>query len=97
MRQKLPLLATAVLVAGALGCAHSPPTISERFGVPTITKEQLKPRLGAPRLVVLDVRLADDWKASGQKVAGAAWEEAERVDSWAGKYSKTDDIVLYCA
>ena len=98
MTQRPCLLLTVLLAVAALGCAvGSLETGAERFDVPTITKEELRPRLGAPGLVVLDVRFAEQWEAVRHKVAGALWEEPEQVAFWAGKYSKADEIVLYCA
>lgn len=65
--------------------------------VPLMTKEELKANLGAPNVVVLDVRTAEDWKAGDGKIAGAIREDPELLDRWAAKYPKEKTLVLYCA
>jgi hypothetical protein len=39
--------------------------------VPRMTKEELKVLLGNPGIVVVDLRIADDWKRSNSKIKGA--------------------------
>lgn len=65
--------------------------------VPTMTKEELKPHLGVPGFVIIDVRTASDWKQSEYKIKGAQREEPSAVKEWASKYPKDKAIVLYCA
>lgn len=60
-----------------------------------MTKEELKTLLGSNDLVLLDVR--HDGKAAPSRIIGAVHEDPERVDSWAGKYSREKRIVLYCS
>lgn len=62
-----------------------------------MTKEELKPKLGNPDIVIVDVRIGRDWKASEVKIKGAIREDVQKVDSWAKKYSKGKTFVLYCA
>lgn len=62
-----------------------------------ITKEQLKEKLGDPDVIILDVRVENQWKESPNKILGAVHENATEVKSWAGKYPKDKTIVLYCA
>jgi hypothetical protein len=64
--------------------------------VPKITDEELKAMLGKPDLIIIDVRLERDWKASALKIRGAVWEDFLDVDTWAKKYPKDKTIVLYC-
>jgi hypothetical protein len=64
-------------------------------GVPRMSKEELKGLLGSPDVVVLDVRF--DGGHSPDRIAGAAHEDPEKVDSWAGKYERGKRIVLYCS
>jgi rhodanese-related sulfurtransferase len=64
---------------------------------PRITTEDLKSRLGAADLVVIDVRAERDWKESGMKIAGAVREDPASPDKWAGKYPVEKTVVLYCA
>jgi hypothetical protein len=65
--------------------------------VPRITKEDLKPMLGNPNVIIFDVRLLDQWKEADLKLPGAIFEDANEVDSWIDKYPKDKTLVLYCA
>jgi predicted sulfurtransferase len=65
--------------------------------VPRMSVEQLKEKLGAPGLIVIDVRTEHDWDVSDSKVRGAVREDPSTVESWASKYPKNQTIVLYCA
>ena len=64
---------------------------------PRMTTEDLKARLGAADLVVIDVRAERDWKESDRKIAGAVREDPTAPDKWAGKYPVEKTVVLYCA
>jgi rhodanese-related sulfurtransferase len=66
-------------------------------GVPMMTAEDLKAKLGSPDLTILDVRRAAHWNASDSKIVGAVREDPQDVESWAGKYAKDRTLVLYCA
>jgi len=61
------------------------------------TKEALKGMLGAPDVIVLDVRSEKAWNASDAKIQGAIREIPAEVASWSEKYSKDQTLVLYCA
>ncbi len=63
--------------------------------VPRMTKEELKELLGKPGLVLLDVRIEEEWTTSQQKLPGAVHENPLGVDSWANKYPKNATVVLY--
>ena len=65
--------------------------------VPRITKENLKPMLGNPNVVIIDVRLLDQWKEAELKIQGAVYEDPSEVDSWLDKYPKDKTLVFYCA
>ena len=64
---------------------------------PRITKEDLKAVMGNPDWIIIDVRYGKDWTNSNLKIKGAIREDPDSVDSWANKYSKEKNIVLYCA
>ncbi len=65
--------------------------------VPRMTKEELKSILGNPDVVILDVRLQDQWQISKEKIPGAVREDPEKdVRSWATKYPKDKTYVFYC-
>ena len=93
MGRKQVLLVVAVLAAlfawQAIGAAAGAEEI------PRMTKEELKPLLGNPEVVVLDVRF--EWRDSPTKIAGAAYENPEKVADWSFKYPKETRIVLYCS
>ncbi len=72
-------------------------TFAKSADVPRMKKDELKAMLGNPDVVILDVRLEDDWKDDHLKIKGAIREDPESVKSWAGKYSKDKTLVLYCA
>jgi len=63
--------------------------------VPRMTKEELKPLLGSPEVVVLDVRLGGE--NAPTKIAGAVYENPEKVADWSIKYPKEKRVVLYCS
>lgn len=81
----LSLSAIAVAAQGATG-----------EDVPRITIEELKARLGDSDVIILDVRLQDQWETSAQKIPGALHHDpAQDATSWLNKYSKDKTIVLY--
>jgi hypothetical protein len=66
--------------------------------VPKMTKEELKSLLGNPGVIVLDVRITDDWKNSDSKIKGALREDPEKdYRTWTSKYPKDKTLVFYCA
>jgi hypothetical protein len=58
-------------------------------------KEQLKNLLGKEKIVILDTRPEEQWRASDQMLPGAVHENPFDVKSWANKYSKDDMLILY--
>jgi hypothetical protein len=50
-------------------------TTARADDVPRMTKEELRARLGAPELVILDLRIGRDWQASDLKIKGAVRED----------------------
>ncbi len=65
--------------------------------VPRMTKEELKGQLGKADVVIVDVRIGKDWKASEFKIKGAVRGDPSDVDSWMTKHPKDKTLVLYCA
>lgn len=64
--------------------------------VPRMNKEKLKDMLGKPDVIIIDVRLKEQWDSSNVKIVGAQREEpSTKADSWALKYPKDKTIVLY--
>jgi len=65
---------------------------------PRITKEELKPMLGQPGVIVIDVRTGADWDSGRTKIQGAIRENPQKsTKSWAEKYSKDQTLILYCS
>ena len=64
--------------------------------VPKMTAEELNMKLADPELIIIDVRLEQDWNSSGLKIKGAVWEDFQDVNTWAEKYPMDKTIVLYC-
>jgi hypothetical protein len=89
---------TTLMVAVGLilaGCLYN---VIPEPSVPRMTKEALKPLLGNPDVIIVDVRQPDDWTKSQEKIAGAVREDPEKdITSWATKYRKDKTLVFYCA
>jgi len=93
MGRKQVLLIVAIVAAlfawQAIGVAAG------REEIPRMTKEELKPLLGSPEVVVLDVRFGGG--NAPTKIAGAVYENPEKVADWSIKYPKENRVVLYCS
>ena len=62
-----------------------------------ITKEELKPMLDDPDVVILDVRTGRDWRSSEFKIKGAVRAKPADFDKWIAQQSKDKRFVTYCA
>lgn len=72
------------------------PTKEELKAVPMITKEELKPMLGNPDMVIIDIRVKRRWQRSKVKIPGAFREKIfGDIKSWEDKYPKEKTLVLY--
>ncbi len=60
----------------------------------TINPETLKQDLDGK--YVLDVRRCADHAASPEQLAGAHWNDPEKLAEWADELPRDQDIVLYC-
>ena len=65
--------------------------------VSRMTKEELRPVLGSPDVVIVDVRTGQDWKASEEKIPGAIRVDSAEVENLATTYPKDKTLVFYCA
>ncbi|NIS78953.1 MAG: hypothetical protein GTO14_01735 [Anaerolineales bacterium] len=92
MRDKNLRILAAGLVLALIGLS-APAAVAEEAS--RMSKEELKAMLGTPELVILDVRLGDDWEESEITITGAIRENPKEFESWANKYSKDQTIVLY--
>jgi hypothetical protein len=91
MKEKLIILVLGLAIVGTL----TPLVAADE--VPRMTKEQLRPLLDDPDVVILNVRTSRDWKRSEKKIKGAVRENPKGFESWAHKYPKDKALVLYCA
>jgi rhodanese-related sulfurtransferase len=62
-----------------------------------IDQDTLKGLLGAPDLLILDVRQGGDWDKSDQKIRGAVRQDPRQVEAWGPQLPRDQKIVLYCA
>jgi len=65
--------------------------------VPRMATDELKSRLGADDIVVLDVRSARDWNTANTMIAGAVRVNPGEISQWAESFPGGKTIVLYCA
>ena len=66
-------------------------------GAPRISKEELRTMLGDPNVIIVDVRIDDEWRASEKKIQGANWKNPEEFGSWLKQYPKDKTLVFYCS
>lgn len=83
----LALLTAGMLLAGVAAAKE----------VPRISKEEVKAKLGAADVVILDVRAGKDWKKSESMIKNAVREDPREIEQWAKKYPKDKMLILYCA
>jgi hypothetical protein len=100
MQQKqfwiLMALVLGLFQGGYIHCLASNGQVPKITEVSKITKEELKPMLGNPDVIIIDVRLDNDWDKSDSKIKGAVREDPEGdVQTWAEKYPKNKTIVFY--
>ena len=65
--------------------------------VTTMSKDELKARLGNDDLIILDVRTGRDWSSSEFKVQGAQRASSSDFNNWSASLPKDKTLVLYCA
>ncbi len=62
-----------------------------------ITREEVRPLIGDPGVIILDARTSWAWEGSDRKIKGAVRVDPANVDSWAGSLPKGKMIVVYCS
>lgn len=78
-----------------LGCLQNLNTDEK---VPRMTKEELKSMLGHPDVIIVDVRLENEWNKSQSKIKGAVREDPEKdIQSGVDRYPKEKTLVFYCS
>ncbi len=86
------LMAAVILIIGL----ESPLlAMGKSVEAPRLTIEELRSKLGGPDVVVLDVRVGDEWEKSNEKIPGAVREDPEKYNQWAVKYPKEKILVFY--
>ncbi len=96
--RRLGFFLTAVVIGTfvfVLAMTNLSQAMGKNVEVPRITKEELRPMLGNPDLVIIDVRIGDEWSKSKEKIQGAIREDPEKVNQWAVKYPKEKTLVFY--
>ena len=63
--------------------------------VSRMTKEELKGILGHPDVVVIDVRVSQNWQASDVKIKSATRGNPDNFSSWFDQFPKDKTLVLY--
>ena len=91
------LLCMTIFCVTAVGVLLSDGLAQAPENVPRMTKEDLKPLLGSPDIVVIDVRATGDWDKDTLMIKGAVREDPMSVASWIDKYPKDKSLVFYCA
>ena len=87
------LLLVVVFFFGIGGAAQALATAD----VQTISKEELRAKLGSYEYTILDVRADSHWNNSDNKIPGAIRLPGDKVDIWAENFHKNTPLVLYCA
>jgi hypothetical protein len=85
------LLCIGVSVVFLAGITHA------QGDVPRMTKEDLKPLLGNPDVIIIDVRAQGDWDNDTLMIKGTVREDPMKVPSWMDKYPKDKTLVFYCS
>jgi rhodanese-related sulfurtransferase len=63
----------------------------------TITPAELKDSLTASNDIrVIDVRRKADFEKSPETIAGAVWQDPEKVEEWSKTLPKDQEVVVYC-
>ncbi len=92
----LRLCLTAFCIA-AVGMVLFGGFVQAQNTVPRMTKEDLKPQLGNPDVILIDVRSMGDWQKDTLMIKGAVREDPVDVASWMDKYPKEKTLVFYCS
>lgn len=62
-----------------------------------ITSKALKSMLGDKDIVIIDVRLEEQWQVADSKIMRAVHWDPKKYKTWAKKHSKDQILVFYCA
>jgi len=67
------------------------PTFDEQITVPQLLK-----KLGDKRLILLDVRLKEDFDKEPTLIPGATYMDPEYLPEWSASLSSDSKVVVYC-
>jgi len=96
--RRLVLFSAVALMAACIfvsGLKQPVWAMGKNVEAPRLTKEELRSLLESPDLVVLDVRVGDEWTKSNEKIQGAVREDPEKYNQWMVKYPKEKTLVFY--
>lgn len=63
----------------------------------SITVSELKNRVtDGKNVCVIDVRRRTDFEKSPEMIAGASWQDPEKVEEWITAVPRDQDLVVYC-
>lgn len=62
----------------------------------TINAKQLSALQAADEVVLIDVRLVEDFAADPTLIPGAEYMDPEKLPSWMAKIDKSKEVVVYC-
>ena len=82
---------TCLIVAGCLK------NLASDSLAPKISKDEVKAMLGQSDVVILDVRIGEEWESSEWMIKGAIHEDPEDFKNWYSKYRKEKTFILYCS
>jgi hypothetical protein len=88
---------TMVLCIAAMGVILFNGFARSQDSAPRMTKEDLKPLIGSPDVVVIDVRSMGDWNKETLMIKGAVREDPTNVASWIDRYPKDKTLIFYCS
>jgi hypothetical protein len=82
----------ALLVSVLIFCIYLPAGAAE---ISIISVDQLNRLLDNPEVVIIDVRLGQDWQSSPVKIKGAVRRGPKKFKSWAHDFPMDKTLVLY--
>ena len=87
----------AILSVAMMGTVIFSGLAQSQDTTPRMTREELKPLVGSPNVVVIDVRSMGDWNKETLMIKGAVREDPTNVSAWMDKYPKDKTLVFYCS
>ena len=93
---------TASIVAGLLlaACASSPDYVFRNDERPTFDRQvsvaELRSESTIDEVILLDVRLEEDYAANPELIPGALYRNPESISEWASSLPQDAKIVVYC-